>query len=29
MIDLVKTKKAVHIDTLNAYNDAVNSLGGK
>lgn len=27
--DLVKNKKAVHIDTVNAYNRAVNSLGGK
>lgn len=27
--DLVKNKKAVHIDTVNAYNEAVKSLGGK
>lgn len=27
--DLVNNKRAVHLDTLNAYNQAVNSLGGK
>jgi len=27
--DLVENKKAVHIDTINAYNQAVKSLGGK
>jgi hypothetical protein len=27
--DLVENKKAVHIDTINAYNGAVKSFGGK
>lgn len=27
--DLVNNKRAVHIDTINAFNTAVNSLGGK
>ena len=27
--DLVENKKAVHFDTINAFNGAVKSLGGK